>query len=248
MKLSSKFTIHPLTLFFILTSFTTGYFKYMFIIFAIVFIHECGHYAIAKIFNRKVKEMVILPFGGLLKIDSDVSSDIFEDLLIAVGGIGFQTVLGLSMAILYRVGFLDENTFSFFRNYNTLVMLFNLIPICPLDGYKILKYLFELVVPYRLSFVLGFIIALFLIIGLSIFETSLLLSNFLVVSFLVYCTIKELSNKKYVMMRFYVERMNKFFSYPIKYIKSHKDMYKNRVHVIDGVREDVYLKNLFTHK
>lgn len=248
MKLSSKIYIHPLTLFFMMTAMLAGYFKYMIAIFTILIVHESGHYFVAKIFKRKIKEIVILPFGGLLKIDSIISSDIFEDLLIAIGGIGAQTVFGFILILLNKTGLLNTETFAFMSSFNIKIILFNMLPICPLDGYKIGKHFFELGIPFKKTFLLCSSVGVLIMIGIFAIDYKLVLDNPFVFLFLIYSTVLEMMNRRYLMLRFYIERMNFDIKYPIKNIKNISSMYKNKIHFIRGIRENVYLKHLFTQK
>ena len=61
----------------------------------IIVVHEMGHLFFMRLFKRKVKSISVLPFGGVIKIDSFLSTNIYEDLLISIGGILFQLILFL---------------------------------------------------------------------------------------------------------------------------------------------------------
>lgn len=248
MKLSSKVTIHPVTVFFILAGFLSGYFKYIVLIILVVSIHEAGHYIVARIFKRDVGEVILLPFGGLLKMDSLVSSDIFEDLLISISGIGAQTILGFLILGLREVGLLDEATFTFLNSYNRTIIMFNLIPISPLDGYKMMKYSFEFFLPFKKTFTVACSIGTLVFLSLFLIDYHMILDNALVFSFLMMSMVQEIGHKRFWMMRFYFERMSRRFNYPLKEIKDYSRMYKNKVHSIKGIREDIYLSRVFTEK
>lgn len=248
MKLSSKFKLHPLTLILFAVGLLTGYFKYIFYIFLIVAIHELGHVFIAKLFKRKIVQIEILPFGGLTKFEGKISEDIFEDLLIAIGGILFQTILGYSLFALKAYDLVGEKLFIFLNTYNIFIIGFNLLPICPLDGYKIVKLFAELFVPYRLAYVISLIFSTIFLIGAGLTNLDIVKNNTFVVIFMIFMLISEIKMLRYAEIKFYIERMNYNFLYSKRNIHDMKSMFKNKVNYIDGCHEREYLKSHFTSK
>ncbi len=245
MKLSSKIRIHFLTLVFFFISFLTGYAKYLFFVFLIVFIHEMGHVLFAKIFKRKISKIEILPFGGLTKIDSLISTNIYEDLLIAAGGIFVQLLFGLYLHWMNEHFTISASTYEFLKNFNITIMAFNMLPICPLDGYKMLKLASEIFIPFKISFTTSVAVS-FMVIGvLAVLKVSLIKNNIFIFVFLVYMTIEEIKNVKYIMNRFYLERVNHDFKYKRIDISNYKNMYKNRINYINGKHERKVLFKLF---
>lgn len=248
MKLFNKIEINPLTIGVLLIGFLTGYIKYMIFIFMIVFIHELGHITISKIFKRKITSIEILPFGGLTKLDSSISENIFEDLLISSGGFLFQTILGFIIILLEKNSLISYKTFSFISTYNTLIIIFNMIPICPLDGYKIFKLITELFIPFNLTFKLCTIVSLLILIISLIYNFNIVKENLFVFIFLGISIIEEYKNKRFIILRFHLERMEREYKYPITKIKKIENMYKNRINYINEEHEKKFLKRLFTLK
>lgn len=248
MKLSSKFELNPLTLVFFGIGLLTGYFKYIFYIFMIVLVHELGHVAMAKIFKRKIIKVELLPFGGMTKFEGKISEDIFEDLLIAIGGVLTQTILGYVMLILGSKGSIEDGLFTFLNTYNIFIIGFNLIPICPLDGYKIVKLFAELFVPYRIAYTVSIFISITFLLGAGVFYSDILINNVFVLIFLIITFVGEVKMRRFVEMKFYIERMNYEFFYSKVEIESMKKMFKNRTNYIKGQHERRYLKDYFTSK
>ena len=245
-KLWRKIHIHPFTYFLILVSLLSGLFTYVLMIFGIVLIHELGHVLASIYFKRKITKVEILPFGGLLKIEAPISSDIFEDMIISASGIGMQIILGFMLYVLSYFNILDSSLYHNLREYNVVIISFNLLPLCPLDGYKMVKLLEELLIPYKKTFILSFIISLIIFSCTILIRFDLIRDNLLVFVFILASTIQELKNRKYYMMRFYLERLNYDFHFKkISHIKKLSNMYKNRLHVIRGVGEKAYLTKIF---
>jgi len=244
-KFLKKIKIHPLTYIIISSALLTGLFKYLIIVLGIVLFHELGHITFSLIFKRKISEIVILPFGGLTKIDSCLSSDINEDLLISIGGILFQLIIGLIFCILHKNFIIDERLYNFFYNYNSSIIIFNLIPINPLDGYKIFKLLCQKFIPYKYSFYIGVSTSFVLIIILIFVKPTFVFNNIFVFIFMIYMCFKEYYLLKYIMNRFYIERMNRTFNFKNKNIKKIDHMHKNKNNILNGKNEKDYLKNIY---
>jgi len=245
MKLWNKVHIHPFTYFVFFMVLLSGLYRYLVMVFVIVIFHEIGHILLAHLFKRKVIRVEILPFGGLVKIDSYVSENIFKDLLIASGGILMQLFLAIILLFLVNNNILQVKTYLILSMYNKLIIAFNLIPIFPLDGAKILKLLEELFIPFKQTFIISFIISMLLIILCIIYKIELIYDNLLVFIFLLVMNYNEFKNRKFILYRFYLERINHDFKYKLIYINRVESMYKNKVHIIRGVDEKVYLKRKY---
>lgn len=199
-----------------------------------------------NVFKRKIVSINFLPVGGLIKVDAPISSDIFEDLLIAVGGIGMQVIFGLLIQFLYKLNIIEYNIYNLFRVYNILIISFNLIPISPLDGSKIVNLLIELIIPYKKVFTASLIISLLMLIFILISRFNIIRDNTLVFIFLTYMILEKYKNRKYFINRFYLERaLNNFYFKKVNYIKNESYMYKNRLHFIKGIDERSYLIRKF---
>ena len=60
---------------------------------------------------------------------------------------------------------------------------------------------------------------------------------------------QEFCNKKHILNRFYLERMNRDFSFPLKRkIKKIDEMYKNRENILQGMREHEFIKKAYYSK
>ena len=249
MKFWNKIEVHPLSYIVITVSLLTGLFKYLILVFIIIIIHECGHIMMAKYFKRQITSISILPFGGLMKMDSYISSDIFEDLLIAVGGILFNLILGIVTYALFNLGILDYDKYNLIKTYNSIVIGFNLLPICPLDGYKMLKLLEEIIISFKKTFIISFVISVSILSFLIIDDVSLVRNNILVFLFLIFMSILELKNKIYILNRFYLERLNHDFKfYRNANIKNIDGMYKNRNNYLNEESEHIFLKRRYTRE
>lgn len=229
----------------------TGYFLNLLVFTSLIIIHELGHYFICRIENIKVQEIVIYPYGGLTKVEDFINRDIDKELLVAVFGIVFQSLYFFLIIIIYNFGLIREYTFLLFKEYHFSMLIFNLLPIYPLDGFKIINLFLSKKISYKksnnITLFISFltILTLFFVNYYKFNYTYIIILTTLITNLIVYY--KKLS---YIFNKFLLERYLYNINYnEIKIIKDHNKMYKNKSHIIKKngkyYKEDIYLKNLF---
>ncbi len=223
--------VHPSTYILILMFLLSGYFLNIILILIIVLFHELGHITITKLLKYKIKEVNIYPSGGLTIIEKPINSSISHDILIAIFGMIFQIILFGFFLLLYKYHLIRTYTYLLFKTYNKTILLFNLIPIIPLDGYQLLKSILEYLFSYKLSFYLSFIIS-FIAILLFITRDLFSINNYFVLSFLCIKMVYSLKNFKYEHFKFLLER----HLYSFKY---HRIKYEKKEN-IDYLKKDTY--------
>lgn len=199
--------INFVTIYFLLILFLCGYLKIGLIIFLIVIIHELGHVFFALLFHYKILNITIYPFGGITKINKDLNTPIYKELLIASGGVIFQLILFLIINYLPLSIYFKSN----FIKYNFSILFFNLLPIIPLDGSVILNSFLNMIFSYKKSYYIYFIIS---VIGIFLYLFTNIwfsLNNYLIISLFVIKTIYAWKNYKFLLNRFLLERyINKY--------------------------------------
>ena len=140
MKIEFHYTYILIALGFILT----GYFHNLIIFTSIIIIHELGHYTIAKLNKLNVEKIIIYPYGGLVKMNIPVNTPIKKELYVAISGIIFQTIYFIIITIMYTQGIIRDYIYNLFTIYNKSILMFNILPIHPLDGSKILAIVFSI--------------------------------------------------------------------------------------------------------
>ena len=199
--------IHNLTYYLILMAFLCGYIKRALIILFIIIIHELGHVILIKLFGYHIKSITIYPFGGITKIEKDLNSPLKEDLLISIAGVFIQCILFIIPSIELH-------------KYNLSIILFNLLPIIPLDGSYILLSFLNKLFSYQKAYNIYLIISLISIILYILFNYWYSLNNYLLVILFIIKTYETFKNKKYNYNRFLLERY--LHNYPFKYLSTKK--------------------------
>ena len=180
----------------------------------------------AIILKWQISEVIILPFGGLTKFNEKVNKPIIEEFLIAIMGIIFQIIF----------------CFPINKTYNLIIILFNLIPIYPLDGYKILNLFFNKVFNFKLSYYLSIYLSwiILIIILIIFFIKKDLLVILINIPFLLQL-IQEYYKRSNYFNKFYLERyLYKFNFKKIKIIKNINQMKRDYIHTFNIQKK--YLK------
>lgn len=201
--------IHPILLIFIIISFLTGTFTELVIILFIVLIHELGHYMVAHAFKWRIKHIMLWVFGGVMHTDEHGNKSIFEETCVTIAG-PLQHIFIYVVAYILSVGnFVPEHISELLYFYNTVILLFNLLPIWPLDGGKLLFLVLCILFPYRHAYhmtIISSIIACLTLIILQLFLLPFTLSAFLITLFILLENWNEWKHRFYVFIRFLLKR------------------------------------------
>lgn len=244
--MKNLFKINIFTYIFLILSMLSGFFREIILIFFILVVHEMGHFFLMKLNLIEIKSITIYPYGGMIKSNMLINTNSLKVLIISLGGILSQLMLWLIFFISYKVGIIDLSFYNIFFKYNISIIIFNLIPIYPLDGFKILNSFFELIFSFKKSLYISFIISivclLFFIFYLYLFK----ISNYVIVIFLIISLIEYLKSFKYLINKFYIERIIYDINYKgLKSVKSLNDLKKNNFNYINGIGEKVYLEKFY---
>jgi hypothetical protein len=130
------------------------------------------------------------------------------------------------------MGHFNSNTNEIIKNYNYTIIIFNLVPIVPLDGSKILENILNRIFSYKTSFYLTIIISFVSIIIFFNINKLFSLNNYLIISILLFFTLKYFKSFKYMFNKFLLERI--MYDLPYKKIiyntKSINDLKKEKKH------------------
>lgn len=231
-KFLNKLNINTYTIILIFLALLAGLFKEIIIISVIIIIHEFGHYYYLNKYKWNVNKIEIYPFGGITKIDEKLDMPLKEELIITLMGPIFQEILFLFVIILYKYNLLDKYYYNLFKNYNITILMFNLLPIIPLDGSKILNIFLNKLFNFRISYNINiFISVIFLSIFFIFFKNDS--SYYLIIIFLIYQIIFYFKNRYIIFNRFILEkRLNKSNYIKYKKIDNIKGMYRNKRNLI----------------
>lgn len=196
-----------------LASLLTGRFAELITLFFIVLFHELGHLAMALKFGWTVREVKLLPFGGVVEVEEAGSVPAREELAVAFAGPAQNVFLAGVGWALGQWGWVDSLWAEHFVRANVLIGLFNFLPILPLDGGRIAQAWISLRVPYHRTLLWSARISLFFSVLVVLYAVypllrgDLLQLNLLAVGlFLCFSNWTYLRNVPFVFLRFLVHR------------------------------------------
>ena len=230
----------------------TGQFLNLIIFTSLIIIHELGHYFSCLITNIKVDKIIIYPYGGITKINDIIDINFKKELLISISGIIFQSLYFLIILFLYKNNFIRDYTFNLFCNYHYSMLIFNLIPIYPLDGSKILNIIINKLFNFKISNLLIILISIINIILMFLFY-KINYSYLIILGVLVNYLYTYIKNLKYLYNRFLLEKHLYKTNYNNKkIIKNYSNMFRNTNHIIKNKdkyqKEEDFLSKMFDLK
>lgn len=204
-----KLQIHPLFWAVAALSIVTAHFQDLSILFLIIFIHEMGHAMMANSFSWRIKKISLLPFGGVAEMDEHGNRPLREEAWVILAGPLQHLWLFLVGAIGYSLNLVPEDIYQLFVQYNGMILLFNLLPIWPLDGGKLLFLLLSLKQPFpeaHMNTIFLSIGSLVIFILTNLFMNPFNLNVWMIVAFLLFSLYFEWRQHRFLFMRFLLER------------------------------------------
>jgi len=232
--------LDKLFILFLLIIILTGNFNNFFPFFFLLMIHEIGHAITGIILGYKLDKITFYPYGGVTSFNLPINIPLKEELLILIMGPIFQIIGYLIL----------RNFFSSIRIYHYTLLIFNLLPIYPLDGGKILNILCGYIFNYFKSLYITIIFSIIFIIIVFIYNINHFNLNLLLMTFLMSYKVYNIYQMRYYYYnKFLLERyLNKYQFNKIKYIKNINSFYRDRLHFINYMEEKKYLQKYFNKK
>ncbi|MGL4523486.1 MAG: site-2 protease family protein [Bacilli bacterium] len=202
---ATTFRIHPLLWLVFAVSILTGQFFELAAMFIIVSLHECGHFLMIKYFKWNVRSVELLPFGGVVETESIGTKRGIEELLVVCAGPFVHVIIGFLLYFVHPMHVLSEEVYEYLWQQNLVLLLFNLLPIWPLDGSKLLFHFISHKIPFATAYKVVFIVSA---IGILLFSTLILLAQqtllttLFVTMFFIYTNITDWKNRHYSMFRY----------------------------------------------
>ncbi|MFE4714483.1 MULTISPECIES: M50 family metallopeptidase [Paenibacillus] len=208
-----ELSLHPLFVLIMLFSVLTGQFLELLTLFTIVLIHELGHVCAALLAGVTVKSVQLLPFGGVAVIEDHGRLTAGKEIAIALAGPLQNGILMLFAWLVGSLGLGNEAFLNYFIEANAIIALFNLLPILPLDGGKVLRAATSVICPYyftllwcgRLSIAASVLVVVYALLPLGA-GGGLRLNVLMIGAFLLYSNVTDQRNMPYVFMAFLMNR------------------------------------------
>ncbi len=198
-------------------SFISGLFKDMIIFFTIIFVHELGHILLSLYYGWNIKEINFSLCGGYITYNEKIDKPFKEEFLISIAGVIAQTFFIIIVLLINDFAFINYKIMFMFKKYYISILFFNLLPIIPLDGSKIINVIFNMFFSYKKSLKLTnylSFITIFIIIILFIFkDIKIECSYIMMLIFIINKIIKHYMDIPYLFNKFLFERYNSQFKF-----------------------------------
>lgn len=225
----------------------SGNFRKMVLFTSLILVHELGHFLTAYFFHWKVDKIILYPYGGCSYFEVDINTSNKEEFFVLMMGPIFQIIFTYSLSFLLR-----ESDVSFLFLVSKLLLIFNFLPIYPLDGGKlfllIMSSFFSYYQSLKITFYSSFFFYFLLLFVAFLFYQSLF---WLLLLFTLFFRLwKEQKNGNYLYQKFLLERyLNTYHFSKDKIVSSIFSMRKGYYHLFleNGkcMREEEYLKKYF---
>lgn len=206
----------------------------------LIIIHELGHCISAKLFNVEVDKIYIFPLGGITKLNMELNINPIKEFFILIAGPIFQNIAYLLLVLLFNKDLVLK--------YHIGIILFNLLPIYPLDGGKIIELFFEKYIPYKKALKLSAFVSYLFIIILFIKSNNIKLNVLVTITLLLLLVLKEHKKINYKYNKFKLERyLNNYKFKKSRIITNENDLYRNNRHLLK-INDKYYLESEYFAK
>lgn len=202
-----KFHFSYFWLLFLVLSFFSHALKTYLIIFVMLFIHEMAHVLTASFLGYKVDKIHIYPFGFSALIPHLDHGKPFEIFLILLSGLLMHLIFPLFITLLYKLDMISSAYCDYLITINHAILYFNLLPLYPMDGGRMLLCFIRLFINYSISrnivLSLSFLLSLYILIH-GAWNMKLM------ILFIIFLLIKEIQRNEEELVEFYYWQRNHF--------------------------------------
>lgn len=171
-------------------------------------------------------------FGGVMKTDESGTRPLKEDVIVTLAGPVqhfFIYILIISLSFFQLV---PDSIIQLAIYYNFIIFMFNMLPIYPLDGGKLLFFILSYFIPFKKAHQYTILFSIVLSICIIILQVLLLpftLSSLLIITFLLFENRTERKNHYYIFIRFLLNR----YSYEHRGLKTNELIVSGNYRLID---------------
>lgn len=130
---------------------------HLLLLFLCVILHEFGHALMARRFGIATREIILLPIGGVARLERMPDKPI-QEILVAIAGPAVNVVLAAIFLLALSTSHLGfdaivqrasgEGTLEFLLFANVFMIVFNMIPAFPMDGGRVLRGALAMFLPF----------------------------------------------------------------------------------------------------
>lgn len=213
-------------------------------LFAVLSIHEGAHILMARLFHYPIKAVIVYPFGLCAHIDHIGMGSVGKELMIIAAGPLVHLIVPFCLTLLVSLGWISDAYGNYLNDLNHSILIFNLLPIFPLDGGRILQSFYHLLFRYTLAQRFTYMSSILHLLALLYYRVIETYSAWLVMAFLLFQILMCWHQLVYERMAFYHYRKMHPAKGPLR--SNHKPdlfrAYTNMMYTAHGwILEDAWL-------
>lgn len=200
-------------------------YKILCFIFLIMSMHEGAHVFIAYLFHYPIRKIIIYPFGLCAIIESIGYRSGLKDLCVLIAGPLTHLFEPVLLYLFVGTHIISYTFYEYLCLMNASILVFNMLPIYPLDGGRILELCLQLFFRYETAAHLLHVLSIIWLLMLGYFQILHGISAMMVIVLLVMENIMAYYTIRYRKLVFYRYRRRHPVSYPVRMNKGH-DLYR----------------------
>lgn len=209
----------------------THFYKVLFFLFLLMSIHESFHIMAALYLGYKIESVCIYPFGLSAQIECFEYRNSRDEIWITLCGLSVHIIAAFFLPFLCDIWSVSKVFSLYLIKTNLAILIFNLFPIYPLDGGRLLRNILEYFFSFKMAKLIS-LLSTFILIPIFLYAFPFTqIQRIVFAIFLMSQTILYLYQFNSDVHLFYLYR----YLYPIKRkIKIHDrhDLYKNKENYI----------------
>lgn len=248
LSLLSKFEVGISFIPFLIIILLSGLYKLFFTYFLITLIHELGHVIMARFFGVKVNKITLNIFGFNAQIEDIDYLAIYKQILIIMSG----PLTYFISAFLIKELYINE-VISLVMYYKALasnkyILIFNLLPIFPLDGGRLVKILLDKLFTYKNSKRILYFVSFVFMCGFVLYTSNCkqyLMYMFLIINFIINILSLDKKWRSFLLSRYYfnneykdkIHNRKDLYMYKNNYVIKNKELLNEKDIIIDLLKK-----------
>ncbi|GAB6099079.1 M50 family metallopeptidase [Halanaerocella petrolearia] len=180
--------------------------------FIVVLLHELAHSIVAYKKGVTVNEIELLPFGGVAKFRDLIQLTPELEIQIAIAGPIFNLIFVAISLLLLRYRIINAQLGFFLLRINLTIGLFNLVPLFPLDGGRILRAKLTTKVGFKeathqvLKWSKRIAVLIFILAGACLYYGYVNITLLVICFFIYFTALKEGQYTPYILMQYIAKK------------------------------------------
>lgn len=209
--------------------------KIVLFVFLILSVHEMSHMLAAWLCHYEVEEVTIYPFGFSATIPLLGYGSLVKEIFIISAGPISQVLFPFLFQFLSYLGWISSEFAAYLMMINANTLIFNLLPVYPLDGGRLMQAFFHSLLRYRRAQQMTCIASFLILLALFISQLMNGISALVVQLFLMFQIIVCWKDITHTQLKFYHHRY-RHPTYLAPIMNSGNDLYRGRYNVMCSTR------------